>query len=130
MPYTSCPVQCKSKACFCVSFVIPLASRKNSKVSIVSNEVSCWSDCLCNRKSLCFQIQCSQPYFLSICRKISLSILVANCRVQIYELKLRIEPHYNNRIRHCHSKHLNSVPPCLSIALNRLYISCHKLQHE
>ena len=62
MSCTSCRAQCKSKACFCVSFVIPLASRKNSKnVSIVSNEVPCLLDCLCNHKGLCFQIQCSSP---------------------------------------------------------------------
>ena len=60
--------------------------------------------------TVCFQIQCPRPCFLCICRKISFSILVANCRVQIYALKLRINPlpNYNNRIRHRHSKVLDS----------------------
>ena len=64
------------------------------------------------------------PYFLCICLKISLSILVTNCRVQIYAFKRRIELDYNNWIRYCHSKLLY----CFLVRLshNCLSISHHK----
>ena len=49
-----------------------------------------------------------RPYVLCICLKIFLSILFTNCRIQISAFKRRIELDYNNGIRSCHSKLLDS----------------------